>query len=85
MISICDNAEAVRRRGRWASFKVMEVYLQEVGASTYMNMISDKSKSNVLNGLKVFRRSFKEFMAFLNAESRQTPGFFCYARQQETT
>ena len=54
MISICDNAEAVRRRGRWASFKVMEVYLQEVGASTYMNMISDKSKSNVLNGLKVF-------------------------------
>ena len=49
MISICDNAEAVRRRGRWASFRVMEIYLQEVSSATYL-----QCKLNVLTGLKIF-------------------------------
>ena len=39
LISVSESAEMVRRRGRWASFRTMEMYLQEVAASTYLNDI----------------------------------------------
>ena len=30
MMTVCDNAEQIRRKGRWASQRIMEIYLQEV-------------------------------------------------------
>ena len=44
MMTVCDNAEQIRRKGRWASQRIMEIYLQEVMASTYLNQISETSK-----------------------------------------
>ena len=54
----------------------MEVYLQEVGASTYMNMISDKSKSNVLNGLKVFPTLLQRIHGFFECRIPANTWFF---------
>ena len=34
LLQLTENSELVRRRGRWVSARVMEVYLQEVAAST---------------------------------------------------
>ena len=36
MLNITENAELVRRRGRWLSHRVMEIYLQEVQVATYL-------------------------------------------------
>jgi len=76
MISVCDNAETVRRRGRWASFKVMEIYLQEVSSSTYLNLISNESKLNVLNGLKVFPSLLQKILVFYKCRIPATTWYF---------
>ena len=76
MISVCDNAETVRRRGRWASFKVMEIYLQEVSSSTYLNLISNESKLNVLNGLKVFPPLLQKILVFYKCRIPATTWYF---------
>ena len=36
MLQATEDSELVRRRGRWASHKVMEIYLQEVASSTFV-------------------------------------------------
>jgi hypothetical protein len=36
LLQATEDSELVRRRGRWVSHKVMEIYLQEVAASTYL-------------------------------------------------
>ena len=52
LIAVSESAELVRRRGRWASFRTMEMYLQEVAASTYMNEISETAKEKVLLAMR---------------------------------
>ena len=42
-----EQAELVRRRGRWISSKVMEVYLQEVGTAQFMNALSQDQRQRV--------------------------------------
>ena len=34
MLGLTENSELVRRRGRWLSLRVMDIYLQEVVAIT---------------------------------------------------
>ncbi|CAE7255329.1 unnamed protein product [Symbiodinium sp. CCMP2592] len=47
LLQLTEDSELVRRRGRWASHKVMEIYLQEVAASTFVADLSDKARENV--------------------------------------
>lgn len=64
LIALTESAETVRRRGRWASMKVMEVYLQEVSTSTYLNDIEEESKQKVLQAMSVFPEVLKLANAF---------------------
>ena len=54
LITMTESAELVRRRGRWSSPKVMEMYLQEVAASTYLNDISQNSKLLIQEAMGFF-------------------------------
>ena len=58
LITVSESAELVRRRGRWASFQPMEMYLQEA-ASPCLNDVSEEARRNVLLTL----RHFLELMA----------------------
>ncbi|CAE7233553.1 unnamed protein product [Symbiodinium sp. CCMP2456] len=42
-----EDSELVRRRGRWASAKVMEIYLQEISSATYLPALPRGQKSKV--------------------------------------
>ena len=44
LLQITEDSELVRRRGRWASAKVMEVYLQEIAASTFLPALPPEQK-----------------------------------------
>lgn len=69
-----EDAEFVRRRGRWLSSRVCEVYLQEIAVSTYTNRLSPKVQQNiqkladafpeVLDKALYFIRSFIPFSAW---------------------
>ena len=54
LIGVSESAELVRRRGRWASFRIMEIYLQEVGAATYLTDIDRSSYERVSAAMHVF-------------------------------
>ena len=41
LLQLFEDAEFVRRRGRWVSAKVLEVYLQEISTATFQSRISD--------------------------------------------
>ena len=48
LLQASEDSELVRRRGRWASHKVMEIYLQEVASSTFVSDLSPLCKDKVL-------------------------------------
>ena len=49
-----EDAELVRRRGRWASGKVMEIYLQEVSASTFYPALPAATRKLVFQAASAF-------------------------------
>ena len=79
LITVSESAELVRRRGRWARFKTMEMYLQEVAASTYLNDVSSIARENVLLALRNFPELMSQIRKFLlHARYLKQPGiFFC--------
>ena len=54
LISQCESAELVRRRGRWVSVQTMEIYIQEVMSLTYMTDIGSEAKEKVLLAMSHF-------------------------------
>ena len=42
-----EDSELVRRRGRWASARVMEIYLQEIAAVTYLPALPADQKKRI--------------------------------------
>ena len=76
LIGRTESAKAVKRKGRWASFKTMEIYLQEVNADTCPNDISYGSRTLVLQAFRLFfyHVAFQKQNVFSNiAGSELTP------------
>ena len=44
---LTDNSEAVRFRGRWASSRMLEIYIQEVGASSVLPLLSETARHRI--------------------------------------
>ena len=47
MLQQFEDSELVRRRGRWVSHTVLEIYLQEVSTATFHTRLSAESRSKV--------------------------------------
>ena len=47
LLQVTEQSELVRRRGRWVTAKVMEVYLQEVSAAKYLNCLDQFQKQRI--------------------------------------
>ena len=54
MLMTSENAEMTRRRGRWISSKVMEVYIQEAWSVQFMPMLPPVIKKAVFEGAGLF-------------------------------
>ena len=48
LLQFTEDSELVRRRGRWVSHRVMEIYLQVVAASTFVADLSEAARRKVL-------------------------------------
>ena len=49
-----EDSELTRRRGRWISNKVMEVYIQEVCALQFFPNLPQATKGLIVSGVQVF-------------------------------
>ena len=47
MLQQTENVELVRRRGRWLSSRVTEIYLQEIAAVTYVPRLPADARAKV--------------------------------------
>lgn len=82
LMTACESAELVRRRGRWASFRIMEIYLQEVSAMTYMTDIKAEARSKVLFALEVFPSLFVQILKFDASSIPEQTWFWLLSKNQ---
>ena len=54
ILQLTEDSELVRRRGRWASAKVMEIYLQEITASTFLSDLPIQARETLVAAAGTF-------------------------------
>ena len=81
LITQCESAELVKRRGRWVSSRVMECYLQEVSAATYMNDISAASRACIEQALAAFPSLLAAVIHFRASKIPEVSWFFLLSRR----
>ena len=60
-----EDAEGVRRRGRWVSSKVCDIYIQEVMYTTYTEKLTHDTKNLIQQLASAFPRIFNTAIMFL--------------------
>lgn len=61
-----EDPELIRRRGRWLSSRVMEIYLQEVMATTYIQKLSPTVRAKILRLAAAFPHVLAQALSFLS-------------------
>ena len=68
LISLTESADFVQRRGRRISLRVMNIYLQEVAASTFMNDIDPSARATILTAMEHFSAVRQMSVSFAEAK-----------------
>ena len=50
----CEDAELVRRRGRWLSQRIMEIYIQEVASLQFLPALGEPGRHKVFAAVSCF-------------------------------
>ena len=66
LLEMCESPEFVRRRGRWISSKIMEIYIQEASSAQFLPMLAKQSKEKILLAVHLFPRMLRK-LSFLHA------------------
>ena len=80
LIAKSESVELTRRRGRWISVKVLETYLQEVSASTYMNEVQQRAKERTLAAMSIFCYVLVTAERFARSRLPTATWFFLFLR-----
>lgn len=67
-----ESGELVQRRGRWMNYKVMSIYIQEVGAYQYLAGLEETQRDKVLHLASSFPTILKEVALFHLAKIPET-------------
>jgi len=62
MMLVTEDSEMVRRRGRWLSSKIMEIYVQEVSAIQFLHQLPDTTRRLVLTGTDLFPKILQQLL-----------------------
>ena len=84
LITVTESAELVQRRGRWASWATMNIYLQEVAASTYLNDVEPIAKQAVLSGMAIFGDVLQQAITYKNSQVPETVWNFLFRANSKT-
>ena len=67
LLNITENSELVRRRGRWASTKVMDIYLQEIAVATGLMKLSMSARERVDRLCAIYPEVLQISVQYLNS------------------
>ena len=68
LLQITEDSEYVRRKGRWVSQKVMEIYIQEVTACTYISDLPLEARTRVLCAAQSFSAILQHALSWTKAK-----------------
>ena len=75
LLNACEDSEMVRRRGRWATVKTMEIYLQEVLYVTYVEKLPQATKEFISIAAAGFPDVLQQAQTFTEAGVPPTAWF----------
>eukprot|EP00435_Cladocopium_sp_Y103_P038785 s1447_g10.t1 len=82
LLTACEDSEVVRRRGRWATVKTMEIYLQEVLYVTYVEKLPKATKDFIALAAAGFPDILSQVQFFTDAGIPKTTWFFLLKGRQ---
>ena len=65
LLNLTESPDLVRRRGRWASIKVMEIYLQEVAVATGVNRLDYEVREKIRRLSDAFPEILRQALCYL--------------------
>jgi len=80
IITMTENSELCRRRGRWASFKMMDIYIQETMALQYMRLIPVQTRDRILQVASSFSEVLLKAQALSKARIPLSSWFLLFSR-----
>ena len=78
-----EDSELVRRRGRWISSRVMEVYIQEVGSLQFLSRLDDSTRQLILQGLALFPWSLNLAVRLFDARVPETIWYVLFKNEAD--
>ena len=63
-LTMTENPELIRRRGRWLNAKTMEVYVQELAATQYLSLVPAAAKEKIFTLARAFPFMLASIEAF---------------------
>ena len=81
LLQITEDSEYVRRKGRWVSHKILEIYLQEVTACAYISDLPVDARSRVLCATQTFDTILQEAISGTKAKIPSRCGYQLWSHQ----
>ena len=78
MLQLTENPDLVRRRGRWLSMRVMEIYLQEVQAATYLPSLRADQRAALNQACELFPSILARAIFFTESRIPPQAWYFLY-------
>ncbi len=67
LLTTSENAELVRRRGRWLNSRTMEIYIQETSALQFLPSLPQKTRKLLLDAITIFPLVLAKFSSLDDA------------------
>eukprot|EP00435_Cladocopium_sp_Y103_P051083 s53_g15.t1 len=78
LLRTSEDSELTRRRGRWISSKVMEIYVQEISNLQFLPKLPERTKVQILSGAALFPWSLANVFCFSQASIPPTAWYVLF-------
>ena len=67
LLQLTESGDLVQRRGRWASYRIMSIYIQEVASVSFLMRLTTERREAILAVAACFGFTMKLALSFQNA------------------
>ena len=83
LLQTTESGDLVMRRGRWASYRVMSIYIQEVAATSFLSILEKSVREQVLELAFCFTTFLEQAWAFEQAKIPREVWYLLFTATQQ--